>query len=91
MFNWIKEQNPQFDASLFAKVSNSIEGLHNEFDMAQKKMISIKKQHDDLRTRIPSNFIVGSRPELELVMVTSSRTDKAFQEGKDDDVSVFGK
>lgn len=91
MFNWIKEQNPAFDSKMFATLSNSIEGLHNEFDMAQKKMISIKAQHENLRLKFPSNLIVGSRAELELAMVTSSRTDKAFSEGKDDNVDVFGK
>lgn len=89
MWNWIKEQNPQLDPSLFKELSNSIEALHNEFDLVQKKMISIKANHEKLRRRFPSSIIVGSRPELELKMVTSGKTDKAFQTGKDDDVSVF--
>jgi hypothetical protein len=89
MFNWIKEQNPSFDASLLKGLSASIEGLHNEFDMAQKRMISIKQSHQNLRKKFPSSLIVGSRDELVLKMVTSTRTDKVFKSGKDDDVSVF--
>jgi len=89
MMNWIKEQNPTYDTSLLKGLSASIEGLHNEFDMVQKKMISIKQSHQNLRKKFPSSLIVGSRDELKLAMVTSTRTDKAFKDGKDDDVDVF--
>lgn len=88
---FINRHNPQFDSKLHLKLMNTIEGQRKEFTNNQKKLIDIKREHDNLRTKMPSSLFVGSKPELELKLVTSDRTDEAFQSGKDNNVDVFQK
>lgn len=91
MMNWITEQNPQFDISLFKDLSQSVESLRSEFTVTQQKLIDIKREHDVFRTKFPNNLvcIVLGVKELQLKIVTSSRTEKSFETGKDDDVKLF--
>lgn len=91
LMKWIHEANPNFDPSLYEKLANAIEAKRATFAREQKKALDIKRTHDDLRTTFPSNLICGSKPELELRLVTSTRTSKAFETGVDDEVNLFNK
>jgi hypothetical protein len=88
---FVNRINPQFDAKLYLKLMNTVEGQRKEFANNQKKLIDLKREHDDLRTRFPSSLFVGGKPELELHLVTSDRTDEAFRTGRDNDTSLTGK
>lgn len=93
LMNWIQEQNPSFDMSLYKDLSMSIEAQRAEFANVQQKLIDIKREHDRLRLRIPSSIflMIKGVKELQMQLVTSSRTEKAFETGVDDDVSLFEK
>lgn len=93
LMNWIQEQNPTFDMSLYKDLSMSIESNRAEFANVQQKLIDIKREHDRLRLRIPSSIFLSIKgvKELQMQLVTSSRTEKAFETGVDDDVSLFEK
>lgn len=88
-FKWIHEHNPEFSVQMYKDLSDSIEGLRNEFAMVQNRLVDIKREHDNLRMRIPSRFFVGGRPELEIKVVTSTKTTETFKTQKEDDISVF--
>ena len=88
---WIKEKNPEFSIDLYKDLNRSVEALRTEFDLSQKKMIDIKRVHDNLRLKFPSSLAMFGKSELQLKMVTSDRTDKAFETGKDDNVDLFKK
>lgn len=88
---FVNHHNPQFDSKIYISLMNTIEGKRREFTNNQKKLIDIKREHDNLRTRFPSSVFVGSRPELQLHLVTSDRTEDVFKAGKDNDVQVFPK
>ena len=88
-FKWIHEQNPTLSTELYKELGDSISGLRAEFAMVQNRLIDIKREHDNLRQRFPSSVFVGSRPELEINIVTSTKTEKTFAEGKEDDVDLF--
>jgi len=88
-FNWIKEQNPNFDAAMYKDLSNSVESLRNEFAHNQKRLISIKQEHDNLRKLFPSSLVVGSRTELVLDLVTSTKTKAVFESGEENNVELF--
>ena len=66
-----------------------IEGLRAEFQQCQARLRDIKREHDDLRLKIPSCFFVGSRPEMKVIIVTSGNTEKAFSTGQENNVEVF--
>jgi hypothetical protein len=88
MWSWIQEQNPNFDTSLYASLSNAIEGQRTIFTESQKTLIDLKREHDTLRGTVPGKWFVGSRPEAMIVVVTSTRTEGAFKTGKDDDTNL---
>jgi hypothetical protein len=90
LMSWIQESNPNFDTKLFEKLSDSIEAQRTVFTREQQKAIDLKREHDNLRTAFPSSLVVGGRPEFELKLVTSAKTDAAFKTGQENDVSLFG-
>jgi len=94
MMKWITESNPNFDASLYKTLMISIETYRTKFTMVQSKLISIHNEMKNLLTLFPSRFFVstlGGHVLPELNIVTSTRTDKAFETGKDDDTDLFEK
>lgn len=93
LMKWIQESNPQFDAGLYKDLSLAIESNRSEFSRVQQKLIDYKREHDNLRLMVPSSIFLGLKgvKELELKLVTSSKTERAFETGKDDDVELFKK
>lgn len=91
LFKWVSESNPAFDPSLYTKLANAIETHRLSFTREQQKLIDLKREHDDIRMTIPGRWFVGSRPAVEIKVVTSTRTEKTFTTGKDDDTDVFRK
>ena len=90
LMKWIQEHNPNFDASMYKSIQTSIEEQRHKFTEAQKMLQDIKLQHDNMRTQYLDKLFVGSRPELEITIVTSSKTEDIFKSAKEDDISVFG-
>lgn len=88
---WIKEQNPSFTPEMYSKLMNTIESQRAKFTSVQSKLITIHQEIKNLVTLAPSRFFVGGRPIPDLKLVTSTRTEKVFVDGKDDDVDVFNK
>lgn len=93
LMNWIQESNPNFDMSIYKDLSLSIEANRAEFANVQNKLIDIKREHQNLRLKIPSSIFLSIKgvKELELKIVTSTRTEKSFETGKDDDIGLFEK
>ncbi len=89
LLKFVNEANPQFDSSVYTKLQNSIEGQRNVWTDNQKMLIDLKREHDTLLTVIPACWFVGGRPRIDIVIVTSERTDKAFSTGKDNDTNLF--
>jgi len=91
MMKWVQEHNPEFDSSLYKKLMTSIEAQRTIFTREQTKLIDLKREHDNLLQMIPSNLFVGSRDPVAIVIVTSSKTEKTFDSGHEDDVDLFDK
>lgn len=91
LMKFITEANPAFDVKLFEKVSNSIEAQRTAFMRDQQKLIDLKREHDNLLTTMPGSWFLGSRAPVEIKIVTSTKTEKTFQSGKDDETDVFKK
>ena len=92
LVQWVQERNPDFDSSLYKDLMASIEAERKELLREQKYLRKIKQDHDQLRTRFPSGFVLrtfGDGSELEVTIVTSSKTEQAFDSGKEDDVDLF--
>lgn len=89
LLKFITESNPDFDITLYKEVSNSIEAERAGFFAEQQILIDLKNEHNNLRQTFPSKIFVGSRPEIELNIISSDKTDAVYSEGKENDVEVF--
>lgn len=85
---WIKEANPKFDVSLWKDLMNTVSGERKTFERNQNKLLDLQRQHNDLLTKAPSSWFVGSRPRIDVKIVTSTKTEKTFESGKEDDIQL---
>jgi hypothetical protein len=90
-FKWIQEHNPNFTPEMYKDLSIAIEAYRGKFSRVQQRLIDIKREHDNLRMKIPSCWFVGGKPELKITIVTSTKTESTFATGKEDDINLFKK
>jgi hypothetical protein len=93
LMNWIKEAVPNIPAGTFDKLMNIIVAQRDGFKFRQKEILDFKREHDNLIDTFPSNIFAGllGRHKIDVVIVTSTRTENAFKTGKDDDTQLFSK
>jgi uncharacterized protein YneF (UPF0154 family) len=84
----INRINPKLSSSIFKQTMTVIEGSRKEFLNNQKQLVDIKREHDDIRQTWPGSMICGDRPELEITVITSTRTNTVFKDGKDDNIDL---
>jgi hypothetical protein len=89
MLKFVTESNPTLDPAMYTKLTDTIIAQRAGWTRDQKKLIDIKREHDALRQLFPSKLFVGGRPELEIVVVTSSKTKAVFASGEDNDIDLF--
>lgn len=91
MMTWVKENVPTPDLSIYNEVLNIIVASRNSFTTRQKELLDMKRAHDNLIDQLPSGFFlrIMGRDKINVTIVTSSKTDKVFETGKDDDINVF--
>jgi len=91
IMKWIQESVPNVDTSTFNNLQNIITSSRDGFTFRQKELLDLKREHDRILRRFPSGVILSmlGRKPIDVVIVTSSKTDDAFKTGKDDDVNVF--
>lgn len=91
--NALHEAIPNVDTSTFNNLQNIIVGSRDAWTMRQKELVDLSREHTKLLRVFPSNLILSilGRKTIDITIVTSSRTEKTFETGKDDDVTVFSK
>lgn len=90
LMKWGAEAVPNFDSSIYKQLNNIIVASRDDFTMNQKELIDLKREHDTLINRFPNNIyyrVLGVN-EIEIKVVTSTKTDKTFETGKDDEVEL---
>lgn len=91
LMKWIQESNPNFDISLYEKLSSVIEVERKRFLNAQIKIIDIVREHNNMLDVIPSKWFLSGRDYLEYEVISSSRSKNVMETRMDDDISVFKK
>lgn len=89
LMKFIVESNPSFDISLYKELSQSIEAERNRFTNEQQMLIDIKREEDNLLQKPISGFFLSDKKSYEIKIITSTKTEKVFDTGKEDNVSVF--
>lgn len=88
MMKWIKEANPNFDASLYKDVMDAIEVQRTLFKKEQERMIDIKRQHSTLCKTFPGRWFISNTSEIEYTVVSSTRSKQTMETGVDDEVNL---
>lgn len=92
MMKFITESNPTFDSSLYKDVSRAIEEQRLTFQEAQKRAVDLQREHNNLLDQWPGSMYLAGRKHVDVKLVTSTATEKAFESGKDDtDPNPFSK
>jgi len=89
-FQFIKEHNPTLDPQTYVKLQAMIEAGRNGFEAEQKQLLDKKREYESfLGTPSASVFnLFFGYPKIDLDkfdIVTSSKTEKVFEDKKDDE------
>lgn len=80
-FQWLKEQNPGLDASMYTKIQQVIESFRNEFKNAQTGMLDMRRSYETALGSVWQGMWlrIAGYPKLDLSKFTIVTTDKARQ------------
>jgi len=89
----VHEVVPSLDGQMFTNLMNTISSKRDGFALRQKELLDINREHNTMFHVQPQGIVLSifGRKETEVKIVTSARTERAFDSGKDDDVTVFSK
>jgi hypothetical protein len=93
VFNWVKEAVPNVSVNSdnFKVLMNTITAQRDGFKFRQTELLDFGREHDNLIREFPNNIyahIFGCK-HIDVVIVTSTRTDNAFKTGQDNDTKLF--
>lgn len=90
---WIKENAPAVDLSLYDNTQNIIVSSRDGWTMRQKELVGIAEEYNKQLVQFPGNIILKlfGFKMIDPKVITSTRTEKAFETGKDDDLSLTPK
>lgn len=89
LMKWITESNPNFDISLYKDLMNTIEAERLGFLMEQTKLVDLNNQHRIIRKKFPNSIFIGGRPDIDIIIVSSSKTKKIMETGEENDIDLF--
>jgi len=91
MMKWIQEANPEFDASLYKDVMNSIEGQREGFFVEQKKLRDMSVLHEVMLKTFPKKLVIGKREAINVIILKNVATKAAYETGTDSSPELFTK
>lgn len=89
MFQWLQEQNPQLDVSVYSKVQQVIESSRKDFEMAQQRQLDIRRQYEGELGSFWRGFWLARagypKTDLEKFNIVSTKAaDQAFETKQED-------
>lgn len=91
LMRWVQESVPKVDTSIYNNVVNTITSSRDRFTFRQTSLIDLKREHDKFRQQFPNQYvlaILGRSDEIKITIITSDRSEKAFESGQDNDVDL---
>jgi hypothetical protein len=86
----VQEAVPNVDTSVYKNLLNIVTAKREGFKRVQDELIDLNRVHNVMLQTFPSSLVCSflGRKEIEITVVTSTRTQKAFETGKDDDTGL---
>lgn len=93
MFQFLQEQNPQIDASLYTNIQQSMEAGRNKFENSQTRLIDLKRGYETKLGSFYSGFwlSVAGYPRIDLDsfnIVVNDYSNEAFETGIDNGLTI---
>ena len=93
VFQWIQENNPSFDSSLFTEIQQVIEAGRSNFEADQKTLLDKKQIYQTFLNTMPDGAFAKMLgfPKIDLSaidIVTSDETEKAFTTKKSEPLQI---
>lgn len=89
LLKFIKESNPNFDATLYKDLMKSIEVERTAFTREQTKMLDIIREHETLLQTRPSKWFITNDSSIVYTVISSDNTKKVMETGVDNDQIKF--
>lgn len=83
---WIREDNPNFDVSLYDDLMQAIEVQRMYFSEAQQRMVDIVREHETLINSIPHKWFISNKKPIEYVVIASGKTKDVMRSRVDDEI-----
>jgi hypothetical protein len=93
IMKWVQESVPNVDNTTMVNLQNIIVSQRDSFKFRQTEILDLSREHNRLLQRFPNNIYAGflGRKSIDITVVTSSRTERAFETGVDDETTLFNK
>jgi Tfp pilus assembly protein PilE len=93
VFQFLQEQNPQLDPTIFAKIQVVIEEFRNKFELAQRDMIDVKRMYNTQLGSLWTGFWLGvaGYPKVDMKkfeIVTTERARQTFDTKRDQGINL---
>lgn len=88
--NAVREAIPTVDSATFTNLQNIITGSRDEWTANQIALVDISREYNLMLVQFPSSLLLSilNFKKIDPKVITSSRTENAFQAGKDDEVNL---
>lgn len=92
LMKMVQENNPQLDTKVYTKLQNQIASSRKEFDNNQKNIADKVREYNTAVRKYVIMNIIFRFEELDAnkFVVTSERTEKTFETGKDNEINIKG-
>lgn len=92
LFKMIQEDNPNMSAEVYTKLQNQISAGRKEFDNNQKTIADMIREYNTILIKYPIMTAITGKKQLDAnnYIVTSERTSRAFDTGKDEEINLLG-
>ena len=88
---WIKEANPEIDASVYKDLMQAIEIQREHLNTAQTRMLDVIREREALIESYPSRWFISNKSQIEYEVISSTRTKTVMETGLDDEIDMFSK
>ena len=90
LVNWTHEAVPNFDASIYKEINNTIIAGRDDFIKQQRILLDLSKEYKKYIRTFPNNIyctFLGIK-EIDIKIVTSSKTEQVFDTQKEEDINI---